>query len=313
MNPSESNPIKVVFIGASSRSGSTLLDRILGSHPEFVSTGELRRIWDRGLVQNQPCGCGSLFRLCPFWTQVLETAFPSLNDSDLKEIAYAKQQVESRRSVFRLMLHLERSGKYGKHFMRYAAAMTDLLTAIARVSGKRTIVDSSKMAMHGFFLNRLNAVDLYFIHLVRDSRGVTHSMQRKKQMFSGTEESRWMSTKKPVASALDWNLMNGMLRLLSTVCVRTLLIRYEDLVTQTENCINEILMWLGEPMRQSIKFQNQTIELQMNHTVSGNPMRFQTGATRIQPDFEWRSSDCNQRRLVTALTWPFLWMYRYKL
>src|SRR6185369_4502803 len=42
-------PIKVAFVSSWSRSGSTLLDLLLGSLPDFWSAGEIRYLWDRGL------------------------------------------------------------------------------------------------------------------------------------------------------------------------------------------------------------------------------------------------------------------------
>ena len=41
----------------------------------------------------------------------------------------------------------------------------------------------------------------------------------------------------------------------------------------------------------------------MGHTVSGNPMRFSTGAVPLRPDEEWRTRmPRRQRMLVTAMT-----------
>src|SRR5438105_15565281 len=63
-------PTTVLFIGGEGRSGSTLLDRMLGQLPGFFSTGELREVWNRGLIENLDCGCGLSFRSCSFWTAV---------------------------------------------------------------------------------------------------------------------------------------------------------------------------------------------------------------------------------------------------
>ena len=49
-----------------------------------------------------------------------------------------------------------------------------------------------------------------------------------------------------------------------------------------------------------------------NHTVSGNPIRFQNGAMRIQLDEEWKSNiGWLDRQVVNLLTWPFLLRYGY--
>jgi len=48
----------VLFIGGLGRSGSTLLDRMLGRLDDVWSVGELVHLWERGLSQNNRCGCG---------------------------------------------------------------------------------------------------------------------------------------------------------------------------------------------------------------------------------------------------------------
>jgi hypothetical protein len=45
---------KVVFIGGYGRSGSTLLDRVLGSIEGLVSAGELSHLWRDGCQENRP-------------------------------------------------------------------------------------------------------------------------------------------------------------------------------------------------------------------------------------------------------------------
>ena len=60
----EAAPVRVLFIGGLGRSGSTLLDRMLGQLDGVWSVGELVHIWQRGLQENNLCGCGRRFRDC---------------------------------------------------------------------------------------------------------------------------------------------------------------------------------------------------------------------------------------------------------
>ena len=60
----------VLFIVGASRSGSTLLERLLNELPGVMSVGELQRVWRRGFVENQLCSCGQPFHDCPFWGEV---------------------------------------------------------------------------------------------------------------------------------------------------------------------------------------------------------------------------------------------------
>ena len=44
--------VRVLYIGGWGRSGSTLLDRVLGQVPGVVSLGEVRELWQRGWAEN---------------------------------------------------------------------------------------------------------------------------------------------------------------------------------------------------------------------------------------------------------------------
>jgi hypothetical protein len=66
-----SDRVKVLYIAGSGRSGSTILDNTLGQIDGFFSVGELRYIWERGLIEDRLCGCGERVHQCPFWAAAL--------------------------------------------------------------------------------------------------------------------------------------------------------------------------------------------------------------------------------------------------
>ena len=66
---------KVLYIAGSGRSGSTILDNILGELDGFVSAGEVRFLWERGMRDDRTCACGEPFSSCPFWGDVLTRAY----------------------------------------------------------------------------------------------------------------------------------------------------------------------------------------------------------------------------------------------
>ncbi|MGH2812195.1 MAG: hypothetical protein ACRDI1_05730, partial [Actinomycetota bacterium] len=85
--PAARPPVRVLYIGGAGRSGSTLLDLMLGQLPGFFAAGELKYVWDRGLLRNELCGCGSSFRECPFWTAVGTEAFGGWDALDAAEVS----------------------------------------------------------------------------------------------------------------------------------------------------------------------------------------------------------------------------------
>ena len=87
-------PPKVLFIGGSARSGSTIVDRAIGATEGCVSAGEIRFIWRRGFLDDQPCGCGETFGACPFWREVSDVAWGGMRRIDVHEILRLQDRVD---------------------------------------------------------------------------------------------------------------------------------------------------------------------------------------------------------------------------
>lgn len=65
-----SEAVRVIYIIGAGRSGSTLLDTVLASHPDVVGVGELVNLHSAGWTSNEVCACGKLGTECDFWTRV---------------------------------------------------------------------------------------------------------------------------------------------------------------------------------------------------------------------------------------------------
>ena len=78
---------RVVYLGGMGRSGSTLAERLLGELPGVCVAGEIVHLWQRGVADNERCGCGTAFRACEFWSAVAEAAFGGWDKIDVGRIA----------------------------------------------------------------------------------------------------------------------------------------------------------------------------------------------------------------------------------
>ncbi len=73
-----------------------------------------------------------------------------------------------------------------------------------------------------------------------------------------------------------------------------------------------VMDFLGEPA-DTLPFSSEdVIRMTADHTVSGNPNRFQTGDVTLKLDEKWRSNIRKSHRwTVNLLTWPLLLRYGF--
>jgi hypothetical protein len=303
--------LRVLYVGSWSRSGSTLLDLMLGQIPGFVSVGELRYLWHRGLGERQLCGCGTPLPDCPFWRNVLDEAFGSADRVDASAILALQRRVDG---LARLpwVLAPWRPPRLERELRAYREVLGRVYRAVRTVSGGSVLVDSSKYAAYGAILAGVPDLDVRLIHLVRDSRAVAYSWTRRKRRLELTTEARDMPVHRPSRSAAFWSLENLALDLLHGASRGYHVLRYEDLAGQPQAALGAALQGIG--MTVDLGFlRDHRVHLGQNHTVAGNPLRFQRGDLAISPDTEWQSQmGWGARRAVTALTWPLLLRYGFR-
>lgn len=303
--------MKVLFVTGWGRSGSTILDRLLGLMPAAFSAGEVRYVWDRGLLENRLCGCSIPFRECPVWSRALAD-FLALGREELTRLVELRDRLRVRHVWGRRSVAAGRRAPSAA-VERYAEQLAQVYAGLERVTGSRIVVDSSKFPSHGYVLGLL-PVDLYIVHLIRDPRAVAYSWGRKKVYEQGPEGPRYIPPHGPLRSSyywLSWNLTAEYLWAAGAARARYYRLRYEDFVRRPAERLAEIAGMMGEPAPE-LPRGGAPVELRESHLVAGNPVRFQTGAVEVRPDEEWRRSmPAAQRLLVTASTWPLLLRYGY--
>lgn len=306
----------MVYLGGLGRSGTTLIERLLAELPGVCSVGEVVHMWQRGVVEQERCGCGEPFGQCPFWSKVGAIAFGGWEQLNVGRVSELRGAVDRSRHIPRLAGTTLPVG-VRRDLAEYTSYYLRLYQAITEVSGSPVVVDSSKHPSLAFCLRYRPELDLRVIHVVRDSRAVAYSWTRQVSR-PDSEATTFMATYSPATAAGQWNAQNGAVQLLARRGVSTLRVRYEDLVAAPAATLTNMAAFAGVTVSPAdLGFLGQEAgarfaELRAGHSASGNPMRFITGRIDIRPDERWRTGmPPAQRRAVTALTLPLLAHYGY--
>lgn len=303
--PARADRPRVAFLGGFGRSGSTLLERMLAEVPGVTAIGESVHLWERGLRDDERCGCGQPFSACPFWQGVGQAAFGGWDTLDVDHVLALKNAVDRTRYVPRLAAPAA-SARQARAVDEYDELYRRLYRGVAEVSGDAVIVDASKHASLAFALRRAADLDLRVLHMVRDSRGVAYSWS--KQVSRPERDSEDMPTYSPAKAAVLWTANNTLFDLLGRLGTAVHRFRYEDLIAAPATVLGEVLGFLGLPVTpETLGFlSGDGAELGASHTIGGNPMRFSTGRLTLRADEAWRREMTPRARLgVSALTaWP---------
>lgn len=301
-------PVRVLYIAGSGRSGSTLLTTVLGQLDGFFAAGELRYLWQRGLAENRPCGCGRAFRDCPYWTEVLAGVRLPMDGS-----AFTRSLLHRLR-VLRTPLLLGRRA-VGLPPLALAPAdalIEDVYQALGDRPEVRVIVDSSKLPPYAALLEGLPDIELAVLHLVRDPRATAFSWQRRRQLDN--TDAELMDLQPTAKAALLWLLWNSLTALLWARSPHYLRVRYEDFLRDPRRTLEMICGLVDERPELISLHSDDAVDLLPTHSVAGNPSRHRTGTVRLSADDEWRSTmKRGARWLVTMLTAPALLRCGYPL
>lgn len=255
--------MRVIYIAGAAHSGSTLLDLMLNAHPEIVSVGEVLKLnrqlgyRDPERKNYAPCSCSAPSLLqCKFWSAV---------------------DAETRATTGKSLMELDIFDS-GTRDPCHAPNVT-LFKAIAAVSGKSFIVDSSKMPRRLNALMQCPELDVYPVHLVREPKGQIASVMRKHGGF--------------LKNILRYEIVQEQIRR-KLKTVPHSVVRYEDLVRDPERSLNTILQPLGHSFdRRQLSWAEAD-----KHIVAGNHMRYQTASSLVL-DEKWRERlTARQQRIV---------------
>jgi hypothetical protein len=306
-----SEPLSVLYVAGSGRSGSTLLDLLLGSLPGVLSLGEFHRLWHVMWEQNRFCGCGEPLQDCPVWREVVGKSFGGFDAVDWRRYMRSEDQLLLQRRLLGLRFPRLLGQRRRNELDEVMDVRARLYREAALRAGATMVVDSSKRPSYALALRRAAGLDVRVVHLVRDSRPVAHSWSNPKPHPRPGKPESMMRRIGPGRMSVAWSVEQFACEALVRPALPTLRVRYEDLAREPETTVRRILRFAGRPELAS-SFSLENIAPFQHHTIGGNPIRFEKGPLTVQIDERWRQEmPAGQRRAVTALTWPLLAAYGY--
>jgi len=259
--PAEALP-QVLYIMGTARSGSTILDIMLGHGEHCVATGELALIVQDGFIENKKCSCGQHFDACRFWSRIREEI--DLSPSELAEWAAIQRKFDWHSGFFfNLMTAFRQQEKI--LYQRYNSA---LLLAIQHISHRKVIVDSSKYSGRALALSRIPGINLRVICLTRSPEGILSSFKK-----TNCDEQLPKST---LGSMVYYCAVLTMLRISCWVLPQTVLqIKYEELLSNPEKTLKKIERSSNINLKKVKQKIHQNTDFNTGHIVTGNRLRHQ--------------------------------------
>jgi hypothetical protein len=308
--------VNVLYIAGIGRSGSTLLCRTLGSVAGFLGTGELMRFLGRGVISGDHCSCGAPVGECGFWSVVLRDLLQREPDLDLERLEHTRKRITEGWEFLRHMFLPNTHTALGRDLVAYRRFLTALYRSIASVSQAPIIIDASKNLFFAMLLAETRGVRVTVLHLVRDSRGVAHSLGRKRERPGTNGRREYFRQQGPLLGSILWNAAHVWSERIGKRTGRIVRVRYEDFVANPTQTMNSLLLDLGavEAEPRVTHINGASVRLGVDHLIASNPNRSQRGDIPLREDAAWREEMTAGRRwLVTGLTFPLLRRYGYPI
>lgn len=303
------SPVPVIYILSSGRSGSTLTDLLLGSHPEIWTLGEANLLTSELRKEGMLCGCGAPIQECAFWNEVV--ADLSIGEGEYPIGHFRESHTRRKTLRWRESLSLltggitagqaEAARRYGLRNAKYFTTVQE--RAVAEHQDRvEWLVDASKDPFRLYWLLYSGYFNIRAVHLIKDPRAYVYSIARRQKSYSTRDVVRWASRwtiDNLIQSALiQWHLQKE----------KSLHLRYEDVARRPGKILNGCAEWLR---LSEIAGGESMIREYTNHAVSGNEMRWEDTEVRLDERWKYQLED-QYKRIVWSIAGWLATQYGYR-
>ena len=285
--------MKLLYLLGAGRSGTTALSLLLGSSNCMRAVGELHHI-SQYAIPGARCSCGQLISECAHWRNVTSADW-------WEKFSHRKYKIESAS----LELHRSIWRYFGYHNWRtdykyYYNLNTRLFCVFKDFD---FVIDSAKYICRALALKNVENLSVYYIHMVRDPRGVVHSFSKDVQ-----------SPRSFLSACFYYVLINATAILVKTTLLRgrVLTIRYEDLFLEPNLTLERIGIFLKKDLEEIKPIILGQVPIKNSHTISGNRL-VKSKNIFLEYDSEWKDRFSRTSQIIIwILTFPICLICRYK-
>jgi hypothetical protein len=287
---------KVVYILSDVRSGSTLLDQLLGAHPQAASLGEVSHLkayalQDRSIynpVHPLDCSCGKSFADCEFWTAIERALGRPFADLKLMPDLTGRigKLLRKYPSTFK------RVSRLWRRIGRDSLGLYDAVFESARAD---FLIDSSKNPFRFRAIYDLDPSRIIPLVLTRDYRAVVHAKMKRGASLHGGMVG-WFSRMRQIA-------------VMTTDIPGTIHVSYEDLCRDPRAELERIFTSIGLPFSEDCLSRPE-----VSHHIGGSPSKFDPAKRQIKFDDEYLSAlTDSELAIMRAIAEPIATDFGYNL
>jgi hypothetical protein len=307
----------VIYILGRGRSGSTVLDAVLGIAPQVESVGEV--IVGLHNFPDELCSNGETIAESSFWSQVISRIedLAGVNIKTFAEKLYHHAHLKNFLPTF----FSSKSKSSTKELQQFNDV---LYQAIHEVAAKSIVVDSGKELTRGLFLARFQP-QVRFLHLVRNPIGFVSSYIHRidtgfKFHFLRVEVTskikKFPFLRYPFLAliGLSWLIGNLIAELVKLISGRPrMFVRYEDFVANPTETIENFGMFTNCDISDLIQKLKSGSPMEVGPTIGGNEWRHSGDGTYVlTPKAPTRHKTPRLASWMTILScWPLMWKYGY--
>ena len=284
----EKQDIRIIYIIGAGRSGTTLLDIILGNTSNIFSAGELNRF--ASLNGNPPLARNK--EVEQFWKEVKE----GLEKENIKDLDLYKQisrEFEFHTSIFNTGFSKKRKQLFNVYADYQKKMFSNIAKLVLQYYNKTIISDSSKYPMRGLLLSKIFGSNISFIYIKRNPQAVVESFQKK-------------DVEQPPKSRLGANIYlltvnviaNRVIKAVKKKC-KVVTITYDDLVRDPLSTLSAIENNLDINLQEAKNLIDTHQPLKVGLLFEGNRLRLKNQIT-----FNKKVQDSRSKKLIDSFFYP---------